>query len=157
MKDFSIHIDTSFWSEKAPIKKGYCYISIKTKKGFFPEKEWTDFAVTMLIEWIANFVDLIGRAQEDKYQLMFAEGPFAGDIEKDGNNINLTLSRYFIDKDYREIHEVYCKTAVPTTDFYNELCGATSRLITTVEQNQYDVEDINLLKEAYERLRSISV
>lgn len=65
-----------------------CTFYCQTQDGAFPDREWTDFAQTVL-SWWSDAVAGAAHARDMKFQLLFEDGPFWIDVLKQNDEVTL--------------------------------------------------------------------
>lgn len=65
-----------------------CNFYCLTENGAFPDEKWTDFGQTVL-SWWSEAVLRISNAQIANFQLLFEDGPFWINCEKQGDMVTL--------------------------------------------------------------------
>ena len=98
-----------------------CTFYCQTDDGAFPDREWTDFAQTVLTWWSDAIVGAV-HAKAMKLKLLFEDGPFWIDAEKQGDDVVLHFNT-----DRRNIQTIP-DVHMPFRDLAAEVERATRRL-----------------------------
>lgn len=84
---FEVVVGSDFFFESAA-DSFTCTLYCRTQDGAFPDREWTDFAQTVLSWWSSAVVEA-AHARQTGFRLLFEDGPFWIEAAKQEDEVTL--------------------------------------------------------------------
>ena len=130
---------------------GKIYISVGDSS--FPDKKWDDFIVVIMSWWNEELLKIMDNNEMDNnekdYQLNFMDGPYEVVINrKPFERLELECLRRGRDKNV-----VLSRVSCSLNEFSNQLIKATETVIKVLESNNWDTNDIRILKDSYKNIQ----
>lgn len=124
---FTINFDNDFYYANNTVDSTF-YIEINGK--YFPDKEWTDFPLSVLDMWI-NVIISIYHQPDIEFTLDFMDGPWHIDCSKKGNTIHMQC----IDNtNHKTVIEPY---DINIHDLANEILLVSENFVHSIEKKDY--------------------
>lgn len=118
---------------------------------YFPDKQWTDFPISVLHMWILDILENI-KNDTAEFDLQFMDGPYYINCIKRGKEVNVTCI-----EDKKE-KNIICKCSVDINIIIRELLDVSSKVIQAIELRNLDKSNLlDELKKATKMLKDIAL
>jgi hypothetical protein len=122
-------------------------IGVKINGEYFPEEFWDDFVVIVLNWWGQEFLKLL-KNKEKIIHFRFMEGPFMLRLGAIGSDC---LQIVMIDRSNCIVNSK--EYIVSTSELKQVLINAIELLVSIIEKNCWESQDIETLKKTYSQLK----